>query len=235
MKGGDITMSDTGKLDVNSAEDTATDSSTGEQTDQDTGAEAKAEDTQTTDKNTQTETKEVPEQNRWAEKARKAEMRAKELEAKLAKVEQSTQPSDPQSQAVKEQLRQMGFITKEEQDAELRRRDEDARVQGELSNLEREFDGKDGRPKFDRQEVIDFALDHQIGDLEAAYWKLHRAELIDWHIKTASSKTRGIKTEASDGSGSSEAGVTDSDLKDAIAKGSQSALRTYLKRFAPRS
>ena len=77
-------MSDTGNLDVNSAEDTATDSSTGEQTSQDTGAEAKAEDTQTTDKNSQTETKEVPEVNRWAEKARKAEMRAKELEAKLA-------------------------------------------------------------------------------------------------------------------------------------------------------
>ncbi len=224
-----------GNLDVNSAEVTATDSSTGEQTNQDTGAEAKAEDTQTTGEKSQTETKEVPEINRWAEKARKAEMRAKELEAKLAKVEQSTQPSDPQSQAVKEQLRQMGFITREEQEAELKRRDEDSRVQSELSRLESTFDGKDGRPKFDRQEIIDFALEKQIGDLEAAYWAKHREELIDWYIKTASSKTKGVKTEASDGSGSSEAGTTDSDLKDAIGKGSRDALRTYLKRFAPKS
>jgi len=228
-------MSDTGNLDVNSAEDTATDSSTGEQTSQDTGAEAKAEDTQTTDKNSQTETKEVPEVNRWAEKARKAEMRAKELEAKLAQAEKSAQPSDPQSQAVKEQLRQMGFITREEQEAELKRRDEDSRVQAELTRLESTYDGKDGRPKFDRQEIIDFALDKQIGDLDAAYWAKYREQLVDWHIKTASSKTKGVKTEASDGSGSSEAGVTDSDLKDAIGKGSRDALRTYLKRFAPKS
>lgn len=220
--------------DVNSAEITATDSSTGEQTNQDTGAE-ETQDTQTTGENKQTETKEVPEVNRWAEKARKAEQRAKELEARLAQVEKSTKPADPQSEAVKEQLRQMGFITREEQEAELRRRDEDARVQADLSRLEKEFDGKDGRPKFDRQEIIDFALERQIGDLEAAFWAKHKEDLIDWHIKQASSKTRGIRTEASDGSGSSEAGVTDTDLKDAIGKGSKTALRTYLKRFAPKS
>lgn len=229
-------MSEIGN-DVNSAENTATDSSIGEQTNQDTGVEAKAEGTQTTGENTQTETKEVPEVNRWAEKARKAEKELARLQAEVEAIKKTrnTESADPQSEAVKEQLRQMGFITREEQEAEMKRRDEDSRVQAEISRLETTFDGKDGRPKFDRQEIIDFAVDKQIGDLEAAYWAKHREALVDWHIKQASSKSRGIKTEASDGSGSAEAGTTDADLKGAIAKGDKTALRTFLKRFAPNS
>lgn len=227
-------MSDIGK-DVNSAEETATDSSTGEQTSQDTVVEAKAEDKQTTDNNSQSETKEVPEVNRWAEKARKAEKEAAQLRAELEKRTRANEDADPQTKAVKEQLNQMGYLTREELAAELKRKEEDNRVQAELSRLETTFDGKDGRPKFDRQEIIDFALEKQIGDLEAAYWAKHRESLLDWHIKNATSKSKGIKTEASDGSGSAEAGTTDTDLKEAAAQGDKRALHTLLKRFAPKS
>lgn len=220
--------------DVNSAEVTATDSSIGEQTNQDTVVQA---DKQATDNNSQAETKEVPEQNRWAEKARKAE---KELAQLKAEVEALRKPRvneevDPQTKAVKEQLQNLGFMTKEEVEAREKRQAEDNRVQAELSRLETTFDGKDGRPKFDRQEIIDFALEKQIGDLEAAYWAKHKESLLDWHIKQASTKTKGIKTEASDGSGSGEAGTTDTDLKEAAKRGDNAALRTLLKRFAPKS
>ena len=218
--------------DVNSAEETATVSSTEEQTNQDTGAES----TQTTDDNSQTKTNEVPEQNRWAEKARKAEKELARLQAEVETLKKGNTPDlDDQSKAVKEQLRSMGFITREEQEAELKRREQDNRVQAELSRLETTYDGKDGRPKFDRQDIIDYALEKQIGDLEAAYKAKHWESLVDWHIKAASSKTRGIKTEASDGSGSAEAGTTDADLKGAAVRGDKTALRTYLKRFAPKS
>lgn len=217
--------------DVNSAEETASVSSTENQTNQDTGVK----DTQTTGDN-QTETKEVPEVNRWAEKARKAEKELARMQAEVEAIKKSQlATADPQTTAVKEQLRQMGFITREEQEAELKRREEDSRVQSELSRLETTYDGKDGRPKFSRQEIIDFALEKQIGDLEAAYKAKHWESLVDWHIKNASSKTRGVKTEASDGSGSAEAGTTDSDLKGAAIRGDKNALHTLLKRFAPNS
>lgn len=221
--------------DVNSAEEAATVSSTGEQTTQDTAAE-KSVDEKAVD-NSQTEAKEVPELNRMAEKARKAEKEAAQYKARLAELEKKAQEPalDDQSRAVKEQLTKMGFITREEQAAELKRQSEDNRVQQELSRLETTFDGKDGKPKFDRNEILDFALERQIGDLETAYKAKHWDTLVDWHIKQASSKTKGIKTEASDGSGSSEAGTTDTDLKAAIARGDRNALRTFVKRFAPKS
>jgi hypothetical protein len=58
---------------------------------------------------------------------------------------------------------------------------------------------------------------------------------MDWHIKQAIAKSGGTKSEASDGSGSSQAaGTSDQDLKTAIAAGDKQALRSFLKRFAPK-
>jgi hypothetical protein len=218
--------------DVNPAEGTATEPSTAKETTQPT-----VEDKGNAKSETTVETSnKVPEENRWAEKARKAEKEAQQLRAEIDQIKKAQpQPEvDPNTELVKQQLKQLGFITKDEQEAELRRRDDDTRVANELARLEQTFDGKDGRPKFDRQEIIEFALERQIGDLEAAYNTKYQPELINWHVEQAIAKSRGVKTETSDGSGSQEAGTTDSDLKVAIAKGDKTALRTYLKRFAPK-
>lgn len=139
-------------------------------------------------------------------------------------------PPDPQAEAVKEQLKQLGFVSKEDIDRDLRQRDQDKAVQDEISRLEKSYDGSDGRPKFDRNKVIKFALDRQIGDLETAYEKLHQQEIINWHIEQAVSKSKGIKSEASDGSGVKDVGTTNADLKEAIKKGDKGALRLLLKR-----
>lgn len=143
---------------------------------------------------------------------------------------------DPQQQAIKQQLEAMGFVTKEQQQAELKRQREDANVQAELTQLESKFDGKDGRPKFDRKKVISYAIENNLGNLEVAYKQLHEPDLISWHVQQALAKTGGVKSEASDGSGSAEAGTTSADLREAIAKGDKNALKTFLKRqFSPTS
>jgi hypothetical protein len=151
-----------------------------------------------------------------------------QLKTKVAP-EPTIQP-DPQSEIIKEQLKELGFVRKEDIDKDLRQRELDKQVSDEISRLEKTLDGVDGRPKFDRNKVIKFALDRQIGDLETAYEKLHQQDLIDWHIKNAMSKTAGVKSEASDGSGVKSVGTTNDDLKEAIKHGDKNALRVLLKR-----
>ena len=55
-------------------------------------------------------------------------------------------------------------------------------------------------------------------------------DLINFHVQQAIAKSKGVKTEASDGSGSTQVGVTNDDLKEAAMKGDRTALRTLIKR-----
>jgi hypothetical protein len=139
---------------------------------------------------------------------------------------------DPQQESLKQQLKALGFVTKEEQLAEIKRHKEDMEVQGEMARLEKTYDGSDGRPKFDRKAIVKFAIEKGIGDLDIAYKVSNESSLIDWHIKQASSKSKGVKTEASDGSGSAMAGTSITELKEAAKKGDRSCLITLIKRIA---
>jgi hypothetical protein len=168
-----------------------------------------------------------PEQNYWAEKARKAEKELAELRKQQAA---PAAPADPSQDAIKEQLKRLGFVTREEQEAELARREEDARVDRELSSLEGKYDGKDGRPKFDRTKVLDYAIKNGIGNAEVAYKAMYESALTDWAIKHAMEKTRGTQSEGSDGSGSQEVGTTTEDLKAGIRQGDRSSLRSFIRR-----
>lgn len=218
MKGGEHMPTDTN--DVTPAETTAPESSTENETTTTEAVEtAPVEDAKADS---------VPEQNRWAERARKAE---KELEALRKEREAANQPQpDPNQDAVKAQLKALGFITKEEQEAELRRRDEDARVERELDSLSTRYDGRDGRPKFDKTKVLEYAVENGIANAEVAYKAMNEKALTDWAIQQAVTKTRGVKTEGSDGSGSTQVGVTTEDLKEGIRKGDRSSLRTLIRR-----
>lgn len=153
-----------------------------------------------------------------------------ELNQFKTQVAPKPQPADPQLEAVKEQLKELGFVRKEDIDRDFKQREADKQVQDELSHLEETYNGSDGRPKFDRNKVIKFALEKQIGDLETAYEKLHKDAIINWHIEQAVSKSKGIKSEASDGSGVKNVGTTNEDLKSAIKSGDKDALRVLLKR-----
>jgi len=161
-----------------------------------------------------------------------------QLQKKLGELESRFAPQqqvNPQVEQVKQQLKDLGFIDRSEVDRMNQQQQENMRIASQLEKLEGQYDGKDGRPKFDRKSVVEFALSQGIGNPETAYKALHEKDLMNWHIQQAISKSGGTKSEASDGSGSSQAaGTSDQDLKTAIGQGDKSALRTYLKRFAPK-
>lgn len=150
------------------------------------------------------------------------------METRLTPQEQAV---DPNLQAAKEQLKALGFVSKEDVERTLNQKEEDAKLERELTRLEDKFNGTDGLPKFNRKEVIDYAISKGLPDPEIAFKVMKEKEILDWQIKEAITKSKGIKTEASDGSGSSQSGTTDEDLKEGIRQGDKNALRTYLKRL----
>lgn len=155
------------------------------------------------------------------------------LEEKIAELEGKLTPkpeADPQQEQAKQYLKTLGFVSKDDVERELRQREEDHKVEAELSRLEKEWNGTNGRPKFDRKQVIDYCLKNGIGNPEVGFKALKEQDLINWHIEQAIAKSKGIKTEASDGSGSSQVGVTSDDLREAAMKGDRTALRTLIKR-----
>lgn len=225
--------------DVSKVEDTTVASSSEEQTDVTT---TETEDEVQTDKSTDTKVEDeerIPRSrfNEAIEKERakaKAEIEKYRKEAEEYKTKVNKKPEDiekeEQLNVVKQQLKDLGFVSKDELEAEKLRAKEDDFVQKELSRLESEWDGKEGKPKFDRQSVIEYALDNHIGDPEAAFLKMNSKSIIDWHIKSASTKSAGVKTETSDGSGSSQVGTQNEDLKRAAVSGDKSAWTQLLKR-----
>lgn len=160
----------------------------------------------------------------------KLNSRIKELEGKAV----PGQATDPQLELARKQIKELGFIDKADYEADKKRQDEDSRLENTLTQLESKHDGSDGLPKFNRQKVIDFALAKGIPDPAIAYRVMHEKDILDYNVKQALTKGSGIKTETSDGSGSSQAGTTDDDLKAGIKAGDKQALHTFLKRIVPK-
>jgi len=162
-----------------------------------------------------------------------------ELNAKIEQMQSQQipgEPEDPNLTQAKEYVKSLGFITKEEQEQMLQQSQAqakaDAELQQQLTRLETEYSGKDGGPKFNRNEVIRFAVEKGIPDPEMAFKLMKEKELTDFRIQQALTKTKGVKSETSDGTGSTQSGTTDDDLKEGIAAGDKGALRTYLKRIS---
>jgi len=67
---------------------------------------------------------------------------------------------------------------------------EDLDFQKVIETLETEFDGTDGRPKFDKKAVLKYGMEHQLFNPRTAYKEMHEAELDEWKIKNAMTKPR---------------------------------------------
>ena len=67
---------------------------------------------------------------------------------------------------------------------------EDLEFQKTIESLETEFDGSDGRPKFDKKAVLEYGMQNQIFNPRTAYKELHEQELEEWIIKQANEKKR---------------------------------------------
>ncbi len=148
-----------------------------------------------------------------------------------APVEPKTQVQRNQEALVKEQLKKMGFTSSEDVDARFKQLEADNKLSNELKSLEGKYDGSDGRPKFGRKEVLEYARDHQIGDVESAYKLMNYDQLLSHSAKHASDTNKPVKSETSDGSGSSQAGTTNKDLLGGIKRGDKSSLNSFIKRM----
>lgn len=155
-----------------------------------------------------------------------------QYEKRLNELESSGKPKNPQLDQVKKVLNDLGYVTKEDVDAEIKREREDARLNLELSRLETQYNGKDGLPKFNRQQVVDYAIQNGITNPEVAYRQMNFDKIVDQRIKAAAGKTGGVRSEKSDGSGSSQAGVANGDLLQAYkSSGDRNSLHTLIKRI----
>lgn len=156
------------------------------------------------------------------------EARVKELEGKVTP-QVDAQPN-AYDEVVKQQLdkylKELGYVSKQE----LEQKDADQQLEKNIEQLSSKYDGKDGRPKFDKTKVLNYAADNLIGNLEVAYKTMNEASLMDWAIKQAITNSRGTKTETSDGSGSTQIGTTQDDLYKAAQNGDDEAMKILIKR-----
>ena len=85
---------------------------------------------------------------------------------------------------------------------EKQKAEEDRQFVSKLEGLEKEFSGKDGRPKFDREEVLKAMQDpkNKNFDPRSKFFELHRSELLDYEVKQALKKQKGgLPTETTGG------------------------------------
>ena len=95
----------------------------------------------------------------------------------------------PEIVRAKEFLKNLGFVS----DAEVKKslKEEISNLEAKMvledehSRLNRIYDGEDGRPKYDKEAVMDHIKKTGIYNPEAAYKDLHEPELLDWAIKKA--------------------------------------------------
>ena len=72
--------------------------------------------------------------------------------------------------------------------ADIQRLKADIAFQQRLDELEAEYDGEDGKPKFNRDEVIAAGEKYNFVDPEIVYKELHETKLDEWKLKQAMSK-----------------------------------------------
>jgi hypothetical protein len=85
-------------------------------------------------------------------------------------------------------LQSLGVVTKDQAEVMAQKkveevmaqREADQFVASEIGRLSKEWDGKDGKPKFDPKEILPYAAKEGLLP-EDAFWKLKRPELLEWH------------------------------------------------------
>jgi len=118
----------------------------------------------------------------------------KQLEEKLATIEEKmappppapidgTQALTPSVQKAVDYLKDLGFVTKDQQDKKMREIQDRATLDSEHVQLESRFSGSDGRPKYERKDVEDYMQKRGIYNAEAAYKLMFEKELFDAQLK----------------------------------------------------
>jgi hypothetical protein len=138
------------------------------------------------------------------DKGRGVQARIDELTGKIYKLESEladaknapppppppTEPLKPDVQQAVEYLKGLGFTRTEDVKQQVQAIEDRMALKNEHSRLENEYDGGDGRPKYDRAKTESFMREHAVYDPEVAYKALHEAELLDWAVKKAGGGTK---------------------------------------------
>lgn len=184
----------------------------------------------------------TPVDNVWPEYGKTRES-LKSMEAELTQARtklqefESKQTAGTETQADRQQAREAaktlgivldddlksgGYIRKEELPDLFRSFNEEQReVQKILDtgdSLEKEIDGKDGRPAFNKKVVIAYANAYGIPDLTQAYEDMYKAQLDTWKSnQVTSQKSQGLKTLSTGGTKQvKEVKVTDDNVNEML-------------------
>lgn len=114
---------------------------------------------------------------------------------------QSELTEDETIQQAKEQAKKLGLLTvddvNEKVNAYVEQREKAKEILNSCTKLEGEFDGKDGRPKFETQSMLEFMRDEGIKDPAKAYKLKYENEIDQWKDQQiAGAKKKGIYTES---------------------------------------
>lgn len=82
---------------------------------------------------------------------------------------------------------------------------EDLSFQETIKSLEAEFDGSDGRPKFDKMKVLKYGQDNNIFNPRSAYKEMHEDALDEWKVSQKLAKRRPTTTFERRGGGGAKA------------------------------
>lgn len=198
-------MNDNQTLDVTQGETTPSESSTdikvpGQETVETSEKTQTTDETQSVDATTVkpgSEGDEAP-RSRAAQRIGELVRRNRELEEQLNKDktgQTGTAPTTvsttdtPELQKAKNFLKELGYLPQHEVQNQIRDEIEnlEARIVIDTENqrLESIYNGEDGRPKYDRDKIMEFAKNRAIYDPEVAYKVMFEKELTDWAIKQA--------------------------------------------------
>ena len=82
-----------------------------------------------------------------------------------------------------EYLSKLGFVHRDEQI----RKEEDSILENNLQKLTEIYSGKDGRPKFDREKVLDFCIQNGVSNPEYGYKLMNYDNLREYELRQAKS------------------------------------------------
>jgi len=115
----------------------------------------------------------------------------RELSQKLQELQGTAKPAGETQdidEITKQYLREkLGVVTQDIIDKileeKLRQIEEDRRLEEYLQALEAEYDGSDGRPKFEREKVLEFCIKYGIPNPEWGYKLMYEKELKEWELR----------------------------------------------------
>ena len=123
---------------------------------------------------------------------------------------------------LKEDLDKEGYIKKDDLDKYLSERDQMTesknRILAKADELEKEIDGSDGRPAFNKRIVLAYAAQYRIPDLKEAYEDMHKPQLQSWQKEQVNSqRSKPLKTLGSGGAKEPRTEkITDDNVSDSL-------------------